>query len=278
MPQTVLITGTSSGVGLAAAVEFAKLGWTVIATMRNLDGSGPLREAAASAGVDVDLRQLDTTDEESVRRCIDSVARDLGTIDVLVNNAGAGFVGTLELIPFQHLRDAMETIFFGTARVTRHVLPLQRKAGSGRIISVTSASGVVGTPFNDAYCSAKFAVEGLMVSLAPVVSRFGISVSIVEPGAIESPFGEKASRPEGEGEAVAAYAEALADYRAYITRTFAAPQSAEGVAATIIQAATDDKPAMRYQTSDEVRRIVGLALGDLTSNAMLEETTSWLAG
>jgi len=273
----VLITGTSSGVGLAASIGFAERGFTVVATMRNLAKSGPLQAAADEAGVKVDIRQLDTTDDDSVRACLDSVVRDYGSIDILVNNAGAGFVGTLELIPFQHLRDAMETDFFGTARVTQQVLPIQRKAGGGRIITVTSAAAVAGTPFNDAYCSAKFAAEGLMMSLAPVAARFGISVSIVEPGAIESPFAESAARPVAEGEPAQAYAEVLADYRAYIARTFAAPQSAAGVAESIYQAATDPEPAMRYQSSDEVRRIVGLVLGDLTSNALLAETKSWLA-
>jgi NAD(P)-dependent dehydrogenase (short-subunit alcohol dehydrogenase family) len=276
MAKTALITGTSSGVGLACAVQLAQREFTVIATMRDLGRSEPLRQAARDAGVDLDIRQLDTTDDASARTCIDSVAADFGTVDVLVNNAGAGFVGTLELVPLTHLRNAMEVDFFGSARITQLVLPLQRRVGRGRIITVTSTAAAVATPFNDAYVSAKFATEGLMQALAPVVARFGIQVSVVEPGPIESAFLGNATRPQAEGEPAEAYAEVLAAYRRYITGSFRESQSSEGVAAVIVEAATTDQPRFRYQTSDKARQTVAISLADVDGSAVLAETTEWL--
>jgi NAD(P)-dependent dehydrogenase (short-subunit alcohol dehydrogenase family) len=276
MTLVALVTGTSSGVGLACSVQLAHQGYHVIATMRDVTRSAALEQAADLAGVNVDIRSLDTTDEAGAGACIDEVAAEFGAIDVLVNNAGAGFVGTLELIPFQHLRNAMEVDFFGTARITQLVLPLQRRAGRGRIITVTSTAGVVGTPFNDAYSSAKFATEGLMQALAPVAARYGIYVSVVEPGPIESRFLENASRPPAPNDSGEAYADVLAAYRRYISATFGQSQSAEDVARVIVDAATCDRPRFRYQTSAEARRTVERSLADVDGSAVLAETKSWL--
>lgn len=172
-----IVTGTTSGIGLHTAIQLAQQGVTVIATVRDTARADSLRSAASEAGVDLDVRALDVTDAEAARALVEAA----GPVDILVNNAGRGAVGTLEQLSDQDLQDQLETNYLSVARLTRLVLPGMRERGSGRIVTVTSVGGAVGQPFADAYCGAKFAVEGLMQSLAPVVAPFGIDVAIVEP-------------------------------------------------------------------------------------------------
>lgn len=145
-----LVTGTSSGMGMHAAVQLAKVGHTVVATMRNVGKADTLRSTAASAGVDVDARALDVTNDSQARNVIDSVQADYGRIDVLVNNAGQGLVGTIEELTLDDLRSQIEVNYISVARMTRLVLGAMRTRRSGRIVTVTSVGGVVGQPFNEA--------------------------------------------------------------------------------------------------------------------------------
>ena len=183
-PRVALVTGTSSGIGLETAVGLARAGTTVVATVRDPSRDGALRRAARAAGVEVDVRTLEVTDADAARACVDGVLADHGRLDVLVNNAGRGSVASLEQTDDDDLREQLEVNYLSVARLTRLVLPAMRAAGRGRVVTVTSVGGVVGQPFSDAYCAAKFAVEGLMQSLAPVVARFGVQVAVVEPAAV----------------------------------------------------------------------------------------------
>jgi NAD(P)-dependent dehydrogenase (short-subunit alcohol dehydrogenase family) len=188
MAKTVLISGTSSGVGLQSALAFARAGYSVVATMRNMDKSSHLRELAEREGLQLEPRQLDVEDDGSIERVVRETLAHHGRIDVLVNNAGAGHLASLEQTSAADLQRTLSVNFFGVWKLTRAVLPHMREARAGRILSVTSVGGLIGQPFNDAYCAAKFAVEGFMESLAPVVKRFGVHVSLIEPGAIRTEF------------------------------------------------------------------------------------------
>src|SRR5262249_28996669 len=117
-----------------------------------------------------------------------------GAVDVLVANAGVGALGTLEELSLDELRDAMEVNYFGVVRTTKAVLPGMRARGAGRLVAVSSVGGAFGQPFTDAYCAAKHAVEGLYESLQPVAARFGVHVSIVEPGPVATEFHRKSTR------------------------------------------------------------------------------------
>ena len=152
-----VVTGTSSGIGLETAIALAKANFRVVATMRNLDRADALRTKAKEVNVEVDIRKLDITSDTEAEQCISSILTDYGTIDLLVNNAGSGFVGTLEQLSLNDIREVLEVDFIGTARITKLVLPHLRERRSGRVLSVTSVGGVVGQPFNDVYCAAKFA-------------------------------------------------------------------------------------------------------------------------
>ncbi|MFF4323485.1 SDR family NAD(P)-dependent oxidoreductase [Streptomyces sp. NPDC001568] len=276
--RTVLITGTSSGIGLAAAIAAARAGWRTIATLRDIGRAGALREAAAEAGVDIDIRQLDVIDERSVAAAVDGVIADHGRLDAVVNNAGAGHVGTLELETVADVREVMEVNFFGVLNVSKAALPHLRATG-GRLITVTSVGGVVGQPFNEAYCAAKFAVEGYMESLAPVAGAVGVSVSVVEPGAVATEFVNNIGLDvEGRIAAAGPYADAM---RRYVDRTVGqfldGAQTPAGAAEAVMEALTEERPAFRIQTSRWARDFTGTKLADGDGSAVLGMTTGWVS-
>ncbi|MGW5347278.1 SDR family NAD(P)-dependent oxidoreductase [Streptomyces sp. NPDC004050] len=277
-PRTVLITGTSSGIGLAAAVAAARAGWRTVATLRDTTRADALRKAAAEAGVELDIRQLDVTDEASVAAAVDGVVADYGRLDAVVNNAGAGHVGTLENDTLDDVRKVMEVNFFGVLAVSKAALPHLR-ATSGRLVTVTSVGGVVGQPFNEAYCAAKFAVEGYMESLAPVARTLGVTVSVVEPGAVATEFVNNIGIDiEGDLDA-GPYTGAL---RTYIDRTVAqfldgTAQTPAGAAEAVMEALTAEQPPFRLQTTDWARGFVGTKLADADGSAVQALTSAWVS-
>ncbi|MFI8265708.1 SDR family NAD(P)-dependent oxidoreductase [Streptomyces sp. NPDC085665] len=279
--KTVLITGTSSGIGLAAAVASARAGWHTVATMRDTSRADALNKAAAEAGVAglVQVKRLDVTDAQSVAACVAEVVAEHGHLDAVVNNAGAGFVGTVEQHGMDRVRSVMEVNFFGVVELTRAALPHLRASG-GRVITVTSVGGVVGQPFNESYCAAKFAVEGFMESLAPVAAAMGVQVSIVEPGAVSSEFVNNVGLDIPALLAQAGpYAPALQGYINHAMQSFGSDtaQTPEQAAAPVVDALTAEKMPFRIQTSDWARTFVGMKLADLDGSAVQTEMTGWLA-
>ncbi|MFB7470382.1 SDR family NAD(P)-dependent oxidoreductase [Kitasatospora sp. NPDC056184] len=277
--RTVLITGTSSGIGLAAAVAAARAGFRVVATMRDPRRSGALLRTAEAAGVAdrTEVARLDVTDAASVAECLAVVLDRHGRLDAVVNNAGAGRVGTVERDGLAPVREVMEVNFFGVVEVTRAALPHLRATG-GRVVTVTSVGGVVGQPFNEAYCAAKFAVEGFMESLAPVAATVGVAVSVVEPGAVASEF--VASQGIDLPALLAAagpYAPALDAYAARTRAAFDQAQTPEEAAETVVAALTADRPPFRLQTSDRARAFVAAKLADLDGSAVQHLTAGWVA-
>lgn len=278
MAKTVLITGASSGIGLAAAVAAAEAGWTTVATLRDTGKADALRKAATEAGVAdrVHVKRLDVVDAESVTACVDEVIAEFGQLDALVNNAGVGQVGTIEQGTVEDVRAAMEVNFFGVVNVSRAALPHLR-ASKGRLITVTSVGGVVGQPFNEAYCAAKFAVEGFMESLAPVAATVGVRVTVIEPGAVASEFVTNVGLDLPTMLAAAGpYAPAL---RAYVDRTmksFGNAQTPAQAATPIIEALSAEQPAFRVQTSDWAREFVGTKLADLDGSSVVGLTSDWV--
>ncbi|MFF3858430.1 SDR family oxidoreductase [Streptomyces sp. NPDC002209] len=278
--KTVLITGTSSGIGLAAAVAAARAGWHTVATMRDTSRADALTKAAAEAGVSglVQVKRLDVTDADSVASCVAEVVAEHGHLDAVVNNAGAGFVGTIEQHSMEQLRSVMEVNFFGVAELTRAALPHLRASG-GRVITVTSVGGVIGQPFNESYCAAKFAVEGFMEALAPVAASAGVQVAVVEPGAVSSEFVNNVGLdiPALLTQA-GPYAPALEGYINHAMQSFGSDtaQTPEQAAAPVVDALTAEKMPFRIQTSDWARDFVAMKLADLDGSAVQTEMTDWL--
>ncbi|TWP46119.1 SDR family NAD(P)-dependent oxidoreductase [Lentzea tibetensis] len=277
MSPVVLITGTSSGIGLATAVQAAQAGYRVVATMRDTAKDGRLKEAASEAGVEVDVRRLDVTDAASVRAAVDGVIADYGQLDAVVNNAGAGHVGTVETDDVANFRSVMEVNFFGVVELTKAALPHLR-ASSGRLVTVTSVGGVVGQPFNEAYCAAKFAVEGMMESLAPVAAAQGVTVTVVEPGAVASEFVNNVQIDRGAiFEQMGVYAGSFKNYMGRTGDSFAAAQTSDEAARTVVEALTAQNPAFRVQTSEWAREFTGRKLADNDGSAVQELTRGWIA-
>lgn len=273
--KVALVTGTSSGVGLSTAVQLAQAGFTVIATMRNTTKAGKLQARAREAGMNVEVHQLDVQDDASVANCVQEVLKNHDRIDLLVNNAGAGYLGSLEQTSIEDLRSVMETNFFGVWRVTRAILPSMRAARSGRILTITSIGGLVGQPFNDAYCAAKFAVEGFMESLAPVVKRLGIEVSLIEPGAINTAFvsSVQASMAESTQEMPEGYGPMFESYLNMTGQAFASVgQTPDEVAQIIVDAAITHTPHFRYTTSEVVHGLVSRKYVDPTGDSIIALT------
>lgn len=276
-PNVVLITGTSSGIGLHTALAAAVAGHTVVATMRNLDRSDTLRDAASAIGVHLDIRRLDVTEPQWVVDIVGDVVGDHGRLDALVNNAGAGHIGTIEHESVDDVRSVMELNFFGTVTMTRAALPHLR-ASHGRLLSITSVGGIIGQPFNEAYCAAKFAVEGFMESLAPVASTAGVTVTVVEPAAVASAFVENVGFDrERTHPADDPYADAL---RAYVARTetaFDNAQSAEEAGRFIAGLLSGPTPPFRVQTSEAARAFVGVKLADPDGSRVQQLTGAWVS-
>jgi NAD(P)-dependent dehydrogenase (short-subunit alcohol dehydrogenase family) len=182
--KVAVITGTSSGFGLLTAVELARHGFAVVATMRDLARRTYLEEAAARAGVErIDIRQLDVTDFEHITTFVNEILRDHGRIDVLVNNAGFAMAGFIEDIKLEEIRLQFETNFFGGVAMTKAVLPTMRQQHSGHIIMISSVGGLHGSPIISSYSASKHALEGWTETLRLEVRHLGINVVLVEPGA-----------------------------------------------------------------------------------------------
>lgn len=178
----VLITGSSSGIGLAIAVHLASQGYRVLATMRDPARQGRLAEAARAAGVSVDVLALDVTRPESIEACASEVHARHGRLGALINNAGIGIGGFFEDQSDAEVREQLETNFFGALATTRAFVPPMREARSGVIVNVTSLNGRVATPGLSAYAASKFALEGFSEALRHELRPFGVRVALVEPG------------------------------------------------------------------------------------------------
>jgi len=183
--KIAVITGASSGFGLLTAVELAGNGFKVIATMRDLTRRANLDQAASAASLSdkIDVRRLDITEIASIPVTVESIRRDYGRIDVLVNNAGFAVAGFVEDLTLDEIRLQFETNFFGTVALTKAVLPIMRGQRSGHILMLSSVGGLHGSPVISSYSASKHALEGWSESLRLEVRTLGIRVVLIEPGA-----------------------------------------------------------------------------------------------
>lgn len=273
MTDVALITGTSSGMGLHAAIDLARSGFHVVATMRDVNRADRLLAAAAEAGTTVDVRALDVVDHTAAATLVSEIEAELGGIAVLLNNAGRGSVASAEQARMEEVRDQLEVNYLAPVNLTKLVLPGMRERGTGQILTVTSVGGAVGQPFADSYCGAKFAVEGFMQSLAPVAERFGVRVSVIEPAAVASDFVTNAERTATGGP----YGEMLDAYIARSAVAFANAQSAESAGAAIAAAVLSDEYRFRWQTSEGATAFVGASLVDTDGSRVLGATRGWIA-
>jgi len=181
--KIAVVTGTSTGIGFITSLHLAKNGYKVFAGMRNLAKATALKEAAAAEALDVEVIQLDVCDKASITTAFQLI-EETGPVDVLINNAGIGGSSPLELTPEDEHRQMFETNYFGVVNCIQAVLPSMRERGTGCIVNITSAVGLMATPNQIAYSASKWALECLGEALAHEVYRFGVRVVNVEPGVI----------------------------------------------------------------------------------------------
>src|ERR671931_1512325 len=198
--KVAILTGSATGIGYETAILLAKNGYRTYASMRKLPKADQITKIAKSENLPLRVIQLDVTDDISVTNAIDTVINESGKVDVLVNNAGYGLIGSIEDMSIEELKAQYETNVFGVFRVTKAVRPHMRRQHGGSIINISSIAGRIGLPLYSAYVSSKFAMEGLSESMAYELEPFGIKVAIIEPGAIKTNFKrEQAAKGSSEG-------------------------------------------------------------------------------
>ena len=255
----VLITGCSSGFGLLAALQFARKGDQVYATMRNPAKAGELEKAKSEEKLAIEVLQLDVTDEASVTNAVRQVIDAAGRIDVLVNNAGIGAHGPVEETDDDEAKEIFETNFFGALRTIRAVLPQMRDQKSGTIVNVSSLAGRVSPPFDGIYSASKFALEAATEALHYEVHPFGIRVALVEPGGFETNIGNTRRVPRRYTEG-SPYAEYDQRFEQALSRLPTQGERADPqvVAEAIYNAVHDETPKLRYLVGQDAEMIGGL--------------------
>lgn len=196
MKKTVIVTGASSGFGLAISVAFARCGYQVFAGIRNRKTAQELFRIVKEEALPVTVIDLDITSQMSVKNAMRTILSDADGIDVLVNNAGFGFVGPVEDFTLEEMKKQFETNFFGQLTMSKAVIPLMRKRKSGTIINISSINGLVAFPLYGLYGATKHALEAVSEALAFEVAPFGIRVVLIEPGTFLTNFTANRKHPE----------------------------------------------------------------------------------
>lgn len=264
MSRTAFITGASTGIGRATAQRFQMEGWNVVATMRSPKDGADLADLPG-----ILVTRLDVTDSSSISAAVAEAREAYGGIDVLVNNAGFGAYGPLEVTDMEVVRRQFDTNVIGLLEVTQAVLPTMREQHSGVIVNISSVGGRMTFPLGSLYHGSKFAVEGLSEALTYELAPFGISVKIIEPGRVDTDFGGRSfvlsTGPEG-----SAYQGVIGA----VFEGFAAGQvqdhaSAQDVAAAIYGAVTDGTRQLRYIVGEDAEATLS-ARADMEDVAFLD--------
>jgi NAD(P)-dependent dehydrogenase (short-subunit alcohol dehydrogenase family) len=242
-----LVTGASSGIGKAAALALVESGFEVVGTSRNA--------SAVSQRDGVTFLDLDVTSDESVTTVVRQVIERFGRLDVLVNNAGTGAAGAAEESSVAQDQRVFDINFFGLIRMTKAVLPYMRGQGSGRIINISSVLGLVPAPYMASYAATKHAIEGYSESVDHEVREHGVRVLLVEPGYTRTGFDANAMRADAP---LPIYAGQRQVFDAVMARGMAGGDDPATVAKSIVAAATDSKPTLRYTAGSTARRISAL--------------------
>ncbi|XP_038051852.1 retinol dehydrogenase 8-like [Patiria miniata] len=281
-PTVVLITGCSSGIGLAEAVHLAtksKHDFKVYATVLKLSEKGDLESAAGDA-VDKTLfiREVDVTKADTIQALVDEIIRDNGRIDVVVNNAGITFMDDMffgePLASLDQAQAMMDVNLWGPAQVIKAVLPFMKKQKSGRIINTTSESGITESPFIGFYGATKFALEGLSESLALVLRKtYNIRLIIFEPGTVLTPQVLALLSPEFKPEYIShswddgARKKFAEFWENDMSRLIKENQQPEEIGHVIEEIILCDEPHLRYQSCDTITKRIARKVKDTTGDS-----------
>jgi NAD(P)-dependent dehydrogenase (short-subunit alcohol dehydrogenase family) len=242
--RTILITGTSSGIGQVCARHLAARGWRVYGTSR---------KPATDAADGIEMIAMDVDDDASVQAGVAAMVERAGRIDALINNAGYSLFGSIEDTTIEEAKAQFETNFFGAMRVCRAVLPIMRRQQHGYIVNISSLAGTFGLPFGGLYSASKFALEGLSESLRYETRRFGIHVSLVEPGDYRTSITQHRRTAITTG---AAYSERYEHYRRKQDHDESTADTPEPIARLVEKILNHPRPKLRYPIGMPSQRMV----------------------
>lgn len=248
MPATgrvVLITGTSSGIGQTCGQHLAARGWRVFGTSRK-----PTKNAGG-----IEMIPMDVDDDASVEQGVAAVIDRAGRIDAVVNNAGFSLTGSIEDTTIEEAKAQFETNFFGAMRVCRAVLPIMRRQQHGYIVNVSSLAGTFGLPFGGLYSASKFALEGLSESLRYETRRYGIRVSLVEPGDFRTSITQH-RRTAAAAKSNTAYRERFEYFKRKQDHDEATASTPEPIARLVEKILNHPRPNLRYPIGMPSQRMV----------------------
>ena len=251
--SVVLVTGSSSGIGLATALHFGRFGAEVYAGVRNLSTATELAGAIEAEKLAIRPITLDVDDPASVIRTVGEVLARSGRVDVLVNNAGIGGGGPIEDVPVDWVKSLFETNYLGAIRMIQAILPGMRARRSGAIVNVSSIAGRLAIAGHGHYSAVKHALEAVSEALAQEVHAFGIRVALVEPGVVVTPIFTKAKRFADPGSPYAVHVHRLLLFYQMQMKT---PSQPADVARVIHEAVTAKEPRLRYLVGDDAERLV----------------------
>lgn len=262
--KVAMVTGSSSGIGYETALLLSRNGFDTFATMRNLNKSKEITDVAKKENLPLQVLQLDVTNGRSVVDAINNILKGKDSIDVVVNNAGYGLMGSLEDSSLDEIKAQFETNLFGAIRVMQKVLPIMRKQKTGIIVIVSSVAGRLGFPMGSAYVSSKFALEGLSESMSYELKQFGIKMVLIEPGVIKTNFAF--IKPKKTLDTNSSYSQLMNKMQENLFSTLANGTDPKEVATVILRAIVDESPERRYLVGNDA-----LALIDARKNSTDKE-------
>jgi len=254
MTKVALVTGSSSGIGYETALLLARNGFDTFATMRNMNKSKEITEVSKRENLPLRVMQLDVNDDRSVADAIKNILNEKKSIEVVVNNAGYGLMGSVEDSSLDEIKAQFETNFFGAIRVIKEVIPIMRKQRSGTIVNVSSVAGRIGFPMGSAYVSSKFALEGLSESMSYELKQFGIKIVLIEPGVINTNFAF--ATPKKALEANSSYSQLMNKMEENLFSTIANGTPPKDVANVILHSITKESPEHRYLVGNDAVELI----------------------
>ncbi len=243
--KVILITGGSSGIGKEVAKCLIEKGHVVYAAARRVEKMDDLKSMGGHP------LYIDVTDEDSVKKCVERVISEQGKIEVLFNNAGYGTYGTIENVPIEEIQRQFDINVFGMARVLKAVLPHMREKKGGLIINTASVVGHVATAFMGWYAASKHAIEAFTDALRQEVRDIGIKVSLIEPGALKTGFGEITFETMDKVEYSPEYEPLKKNVRKYFEEMYFRCPTPEKTVKTVLKIIKSKKPRTRYKTTFE---------------------------
>src|SRR6478609_6621124 len=252
--KVAIVTGCSSGIGHEISLILARNGFPTYATMRSLQKGSDLKSIAEDEKLPLHFAQLDVTDENSVKKAIQTIHDEAGRIDILVNNAGYGLTGAFEDLSIDEIKTQYETNVFGLIRTTQAVLPIMRKQRSGLIVNISSGAGRFGFPTGSAYVSTKFAVEGLTESMSYELEPFGIKVILIEPGVIKTNFFNSSVLAKKSQDPNSPYATLMKGMESGVKKMMENGSTPQYVAEIVLHAITRENPKLRYLAGKDVEQ------------------------